>query len=257
MHSHIKNFSGIAGSVAILVVAFSAYAYVQLYGKSVEVKSFTVSAEGKAVVLPDVAKFSFGVVTEGGKNLAELQSQNSKKVNSAIDFVIANHVDKKDIKTTGYNVSPRYENTLCSPVAIDARVCPPPAIVGYTISQDVQVKARDFSVVGDILSGVVNRGANSVSQLSFVVDDETKYKEQARTEAIEKAKRQAVDIAKAGGFQLGRVVSFQEGGGTQPYYGAYENYSLGASKSVGGEAPRIEAGSNEIRVSISITYEIE
>ena len=93
-----------------------------------------------------MAKFSFSVITEGGKNLADLQKENTKKVNGAIDFVVANRVDKKDIKTTGYNVSPRYEYSSC-PSSPIARECPPPSIVGYTISQDVQVKVRDFNVV--------------------------------------------------------------------------------------------------------------
>ncbi|MEK7498392.1 MAG: SIMPL domain-containing protein, partial [Patescibacteria group bacterium] len=221
----------------------------------IDVKSFTVSAEGKAVALPDIAKFSFSVITEGGKDLASLQNGNIKKVNGAIAFVTSKGVDKKDIKTTGYNVVPRNEYSTCS-YGPEAKPCPPPATVGYTISQSVQVKVRDFDVVGDILSGVVEKGANSVSQLSFVVDDETKYKEQARTEAIEKAKKQAADIASAGGFRLGKVVSLEERVGTQPYYGAYDSYSMGVSKSMETEAPRIEAGSNEIRVNVSVTYEI-
>ena len=110
--------------------------------------------------------------------------------------------------------------------------------------------------MGDLLAGVVNNGANSVSQLFFTIDDETMYKEQARKEAIEKAKKQAVDIAREGGFRLGRVVSIQEGGG-QSYNSAYEGYPLAASKVMTGEIPRVEVGSNEIRVNISLIYEIQ
>jgi len=256
MHLHVKNSLGVAVSIAVLVSSFSAYLYVQFYGRSVDVKSFSVSAEGRAVVLPDVARFSFSVITEGGKNLTDLQKENSKKLNNAIDFVVTKGIDKKDIKTTGYNIVPRNEYSSC-PSGLDAKPCPPPTIVGYTITQDVQVKVRDFGVVGDILAGVVDRGANSVSQLSFIVDDETKYKEQARSEAIEKARRQAVEIARAGGFKLGRVVSLEEGAGPRPYYSTYDSMPFEASKVMGVSAPRIEAGSNEISVSISIRYEIE
>jgi len=256
MHLHIKNSLGVAVTIAVLVSSFSAYLYVQFYGRSVDVKSFSVSAEGKAVVLPDVARFSFSVITDGGKNLSDLQKENIKKVNDAIDFVVSKGVDKKDIKTTGYNVVPRNEYVSCS-YGPDAKPCPPPTIVGYTITQEVQVRARDFGVVGDILAGVVDRGANSVSQLSFVVDDETRYREQARTEAIEKARKQAVEIARAGGFKLGRVVSLEESAGPRPYYPTYAPMPFEASKVMGVDAPRIEAGSNEISVDISIRYEIE
>ncbi|MBI5421224.1 MAG: SIMPL domain-containing protein [Parcubacteria group bacterium] len=257
MEQNIKNYLGVAGIIAILAVAYSSYSYVGSYARSTDVRSFTVSAEGKAIVLPDVAKFSFSVITEGDKNVADLQGENTKKVNDAINFVIAKHVDKKDIKTTNYNVTPRYQYSNC-PLMQSSKPCPPPSIAGYTISQDVEVRVRDFSAVGDILSGVVSKGANSASGLSFTVDDQTKYTNEARAEAIQKAKDQAKSIAQAGGFRLGRLVSIQEAGGQQPY--AYDSYApSGMMKSFAEVAPspRIEAGSNEIKTSVTLTYEIE
>ncbi len=256
----IKNYLGIAVIITILTLAVSAYSYVRSYGRSVDARSFTVSAEGKAIALPDVAKFSFSVITEGGKDLASLQKENTKKVNGAIDFILSHRVDKKDIKTTNYNVSPRYQYFPCastpvSPVG-DVKPCPPAEIVGYTISQNVEVKVRDFNVTGDVLAGIVEKGANSVSQLSFTVDDETKYLEEARKEAMEKARDQAKNIAKAGGFRLGRLVAVEEGG-ARPYYGGYDTFGYVDEKALDvAPAPRIEPGSNEIQVSVSLTYEI-
>lgn len=250
------------GIVVLATLVFVGVSYVHSYGQLAEQRNFTVSAEGKAIALPDVAEFSFSVITEGGKNLADLQKMNTDKVNAAVDFVKSKGVDKKDIKTTGYSVAPRYEYSSCGVVLVPnggiSRPCPPPNIAGYTISQNVQVKVRDFTTVGDILAGVVAKGANSVSQLSFIVDDETTSMNAARADALMKARAQAEMVAKAGGFQLGKLISVQEGESSLPY-GGYSGVSVGLERAAVAPqavAPQIEPGSNEVKVTESLTYEI-
>jgi uncharacterized protein YggE len=206
------------------------------------------------VAVPDVAQFSFGVKTEGGLNIGNLQAENTKKVNEAINFVKSNGVDNKDIKTTNYSLDPRYQYYSCPE---SGGACPPPEIVGYTVSQNVLVKIRDFKKIGNILAGVVKNGANEVSSLSFTIDDPTVIQDQARNEAIAKAKTRALSVAKAGGFKLGRLLSIEEGY-AQPYYDYYES----SVKGLGGgaatvPAPTIEAGSQEVTVTMTLRYEIE
>lgn len=256
MNNKIKNYLGIAIIMALLIIAYTAVSYVRTYSKSIQpssFRSFSVSAEGKIVAVPDVAQFTFGVKTEGSLNIADLQTENTKKVNQAIDFVKSNGVDSKDIKTTNYSLNPRYQYYSCPE---KGGACPPPDIVGYTVSQTVSVKIRDFKKIGDILAGVIQNGANEVSSLSFTIDDQTLVQDQARNEAIAKARTRALSVAKAGGFRLGRLLSIEEG--TTPVYYDYAMKSAG----VGGEAapavpPIIEAGSQEVTVTMTLRYEIE
>lgn len=257
MNEKIKNYLGLTIIIAILVFAYASLKYVDYYSKSIQpsaFRSFSVSAEGKITAIPDVAQFTFSVITEGGKDITKLQKDNTEKINKAIEFLKANEIKTKDIKTQSYNLEPRYQYYRC-PISRNGEVkpCPPPEIVGYTITQTVLVKIRNFEKIGDILSGVIQNGANSVSQLSFTIDDPTKIEDQARTEAIEKAKEKAKSVAKAGGFQLGRLLSIEEGG----YYPTPRPlYAL--REAVGGaEAPTIEPGSQEVVVNITLKYEIE
>ena len=261
MSEKIMNYLGLAIIFGILGVAIAALLYVNSYSQSIDpgtTRNFTVTGEGKSVAVPDIAEFIFSVITEGGTDIAGIQKQNVDKVNRAINFLKENGVDAKDIRTTGYNVSPRYSYSSCPPVfseGRDAVVCPPPKITGYTIDQTVQVKVRDFAKVGELLSGVVDQGANSVSQLNFTVDDRSGYENQARAEAIQKAKEKAVALAKAGGFHLGRLLSIDEGSSPIPYYG---DVGFGGGPSAVKEAaPVIEPGSQEITVSVSLRYEIK
>lgn len=261
MNNKIKNYLGVAIIIVLLFTAYAALSYVKTYSRSIQpssFRSFSVSAEGKIVAVPDVAQFTFGVKTEGGKNISDLQKENTEKVNKAIEFIKSNGVEAKDIKTTNYSLNPRYQYYSCPRVESSVTPCPPPDIVGYTITQTVSVKIRDFAKIGDILAGVIENGANEVSSLSFAIDDITLVQDQARNEAIIKAKIRALSVAKAGGFRLGRLLSIEEG--AMPMY--YNDYAMTKSMGMGGEAvstvpPTIEAGSQEITVTMTLRYEIE
>jgi len=255
-----KQYLNVAIIIALLVGAYSVWSYVSSYGESIQpssFRSFSVSGEGKVVAVPDVAQFDFSVTTEGGKDLGSLQTDNTKKVNAAIDFVKSKGIDVKDVKTQNYTISPRYQTYNCyRPLESSVEPCPPAEIVGYTVSQDVQVKVRDFSKIGDILGGVVTAGANTVSRLQFTIDEPDSVKSQARAEAIEKARAKAKEVAKAGGFSVGRLLSIDEYGQSPAYYG----YGMGgdmAVKSVAAvPAPTIEPGSQDVTVSVTLRYEI-
>ena len=260
MNEKIKNYLGVAIIIALLGSAVALAFYVKAYSKSVEptsFRSFQVKGEGKVTAIPDVAQFTFQTITEGGLNLGNLQKDNTEKTNRAIEFVKSKSVEAKDIKTQNYNINPRYQYYNCRHPESSVTPCPPPEIVGYSIIQTVLVKIRDFKQIGDVLSGVIEKGANSVSGLSFVVDEPDKFQSEARAEAISKAKEKAEDVAKAGGFRLGQLLSITEDGymPTRDYYDLKSAASLGGAEAL--PSPTIEPGSQEITVDLILTYEIK
>lgn len=262
MDLKIKNYLGWAGVALMVALALSSLWYVRTYSKSSEpssYRSFSVSGEGKIVAIPDVAEFSFSVLTQGGKDLGALQAENTLKVNRAIGVVKGAGVVDEDVKTEQYSVEPRYKYFDCRPdySSSGGNACPPPEIVGYTVQQTVGVKVRDFSKVGELLSQVVLSGANSVSQLNFTMDDPTELQNQARAEAISKAKAKAKSIARAGRFDVGKLLSIDEGG-YAPVYAKYATYGMGGDmESASAPAPSIQPGSQEIIVNVTLRYEIE
>ena len=262
MSEKTKSYLALVAILFVGVISYAVLSYVQTYSNSIQpgtYRSFSVSGEGKVVAVPNIALFTFSVITEGGKDLAALQKDNTGKTNKAIDFVKSKGVDAKDIKTDGYSVSPRYQYSNCGPVVYgggSSRVCPPPEIAGYSINQTVSVKVRDFSKAGDILAGVVAAGANSVSQINFSIDDRTAVENQARAEAMVKAKTKAEAIAKAGGFRLGKLLSIDEGFSGGPIY---MRADAGFGKGGAPEAlpaPAIEPGSQDVVIDVTLRYEI-
>lgn len=235
-------------AVAILLGLFSAKALWN-YGKSVyPSRVISVSAEGKIVVAPDVATLSFSVVSEGA-DPEKLQNDNNEKINKALEFVKSEGVDAKDIKTSGYNLSPRYEYDEKTRRSF---------ISGYTITQSIVLKIRDLTKAGRIIGGLPNRGINQINSLSFDIDDPDKFLNEAREEAFAKARAKAEAMAKQNRVRIRRVVSFNEFGGGYP--GPIPLYAEAFGK--GGDfgapvvAPSIEPGSQEVTVQVSVTYEI-
>ncbi|MAF36604.1 hypothetical protein CL622_05810 [archaeon] len=251
MNTKIRDYLGISGIIAMLLVAIASVNFVNVYDKSIEpssFRSFVVSAQGEAVAIPDIAEFSFSVITEGGKDITTLQTKNSESVNRAIEYIKNQGVDEDDIRTISYNVNPRYERVVCRTGA-----CPPAQIAGTTVTQSVSVKARDLSKAGVLLAGVVDNGANSVSGLTFTVDDLTEIQNEARAEAFKKAKEKAKDIAKAGDFKVGRLLAVDE---NVPGFSPIA-FGRGGAVSLESAVPNIQPGSEEISVTINLTYEIQ
>ncbi|MBI2036960.1 MAG: SIMPL domain-containing protein, partial [Candidatus Liptonbacteria bacterium] len=123
----VVNIMLASASVALLV----AVRPISRYGDSlISSRVFYVSAEGKAVVSPDIANLSFSVVSEG-KDPAVLQEDNNTKMRAALDHVKAQGVDEKDIKTAQYDLQPRYEYDEKTRRSF---------ISGYTLTQTVFVK---------------------------------------------------------------------------------------------------------------------
>lgn len=253
MDVQIKNYVGIAIILALVVFAISAGFYVKSYADSIgpdSYRSFSVTGEGEVTVVPDVARFSFGVITQGGTNVGALQSENTEKTNAIIGYLKDQGIADEDIKTASYNVEPRQQFKNCGPLS---GPCEPAEIVGYTITQRVSVDVHDFEKIGGLLSGVVERGANNVNGPNFTIDDPEEAKEEARAEAIADAKERAQAIADAAGFKVGKLVSIHEGGFYGYGAGGDGNFRAESSASV----PKLEPGTQEVTVTVNLNYEIE
>lgn len=259
MNNTIKNVIGIVAIIATLVIAYASYQYIQVYDRSSEptnFRSFYVQAEGESIGVPDVAQFSFEVISEGKTDIAVTQKDNTEKMNAVIAYLESEEIDKKDVKTQNYSINPRYTTTRCT--YEEGKVCPPPKITGYTVRQSVQVKIRDFDKISSVLKNLVDKGANSVSQLSFTIDDPTELENEARADAIAKAKAKANLIAKETGFTVGRLLEINENFYSSPYIrtGGGMEMAVSYDTASSAPAPSIEPGSQEIKLSINMRYEI-
>ncbi len=242
-----RHLAGIV-TVLLLVVALNSFwDLLARWGwaspKSTEPRTVTVNAEGKATVIPDTTRINISVVTDG-KTADEVQQKNTETMNKVIEYVKSSGIEAKDIKTTFYNLYPRYDY-------VEGRQVP----AGFSLTQGAEVKVRDLKKVGEVITGTVARGANQVSGVEFFVDNPEKAQAEARKEAFEKAKAKAKEAAKLANVRLGDVVTFSESFSGQPPIFYEKAYSLGVGGG-GGATPDTQPGSQEITVNVNVVFEI-
>jgi uncharacterized protein YggE len=266
MNEKIKNYLGISLIVVSLAFAYAAVGFVVTRPNYSE-RTFSVDAEGEIISIPDIGRFTFSMLTEGGKNASDVQVENTDASNKVIEYLKAQGVAKEDIKSTGYYINPRYQYYDCSQSygtsaeyyaagRPSVAPCPPPDIVGYTVQHTLSVKVRDLEKAGSLVGGVIENGANTVSELTFEVDDPAQAKQDAIEQAVIKAKAKARTTAKAGGFRIGKLVSISTSDGVVPMPYADYAYGKGGGAETATASPTVEPGSQSITVQVYLTYEI-
>ncbi len=201
--------------------------------------TISVSASGKASVVPDIATTDVTVM-KNAATAADAQSAASATMTTVLAAIKTLGVPDADIQISSFSTSEVYDYDVS-----------PAIVTGYQSSQTLTVKVRDTNLISSVLDAGPKNGATSVSSIRYEVDDETATINEARNEAIVKAKEQAKSIAASMGGRLGRVVSYNEsrGGSVVSYYGIAE--AVKVSDSI---APPVEVGSQEIEMTVSITY---
>lgn len=246
-------------AMAVLVVAIAAYAHLTL--KEAEYlnsgpTTINVLGEGEVLAVPDIGEFTFAVQAEAD-DATTAQEESAEAINAITAYLAEAGVAERDIRTENYNLQPRYryEERVCPAGSF----CPPGERVvdGFTVNQTIAVKVRDTGRVGELVSGVGERGGTNISRLNFTVDDEDTLMAEARAAAIADAKEKAQMLADDLGVRIVRMIGYWEerGDGPSPYMARAE---FAADDGFGGGvSPAMPTGENTIMSRVNITYQVE
>lgn len=216
--------------------------------------TINVSGHGEEVAVPDIATFSFSVVSDKA-TVAQAQTDATKKINDITAYLTGAGVDKKDIQTSDYSVYPQYEYQQITCIAYP---CPSgrQILKGYEVRHTTTVKVRDTAKAGDLLTGVGSKGATEVSSLNFTFDKPEMVQDAARNKAIADAKDKADALAKQLGVKLVRIVSYNENGNYPgPIYYS-KAMGMGGGTDAAPASPEISVGQNKVTSDVTVTYEI-
>ncbi len=238
-----------------------------------QTNTISVDGSGDAYAVPDVATYSF-TVNDTEKTVADAQSKATDKINAALKVVRDSGVADKDIQTQYYSINPQYQyqNAVC-PMNASSGVsssngvmvpatpiyCPPgkQTLTGYQVSESVNVKLRDLTKAGSLLTALGSAGVTDLNGPNFSVDNPDSVQATARAKAIADAQSKANELAKELGVHIVRVVSFTENNGSAPRPVMYAmNASAGAIDKAA-PVPEIAAGQQKVTDSVSVTYEIQ
>ncbi len=204
-------------------------------------RSITVTGIGRVPVQPDIADLRLGVtITEPTVDAARAAS--AKVQNAVLAKLKALGIEGRDLQTSIVSVQPQYDYSQQSA---------PPRLVGYQFMNVVAATLREIDKVGDAIDGALGAGATNIDQISFRVADQSGAEMDAREAAVADARARAETLAAAAGVVIVGVGAIVEGGGAPiPYPRSFERMAM-AAKDAG---TPIEAGTNEVTATVTITY---
>ena len=286
------NDGGTPGSIAELLSADGGPEAAQLLRSGSGVNTgIWVNGTGKSTGDPDLGILSLGV-----EALADTASEARGMAGGAIDATIAvlkaNNIEDRDMQTSQFSISPRYntqEITRCTdnskelePVASPSLGMPAPGstgvvemiaiqeergsecrvefervLVGYQVTNTLNIKVRDLDNMGNIIDGATESAGNLVriNRVSFAIEDTKPLQIEAREEAIADLLTKANAMAELAGVELGKLVFLTESG-----VGAPQSFARVESAAAFGfgadQATSILAGELDVNVSVQGVFAI-
>jgi len=122
----------------------------------------------------------------------------------------------------------------------------------FVVENMVNITVRDLASLGDVLSAVVEEGANTIYGISFNVDDREAAIAEAQDLAIQDAYAEADNIAALAGVELGELISISVS--SDSTYGI--SYDTKGGGSVESSVP-ISAGTITVTMSCSAVFSID
>lgn len=206
--------------------------------------SISVSGFGEASGTPDVAFVTLGVNVQNA-DIGRAVSQANERMNAIMDAMREAGIAEDDLKTVGFNVYPQDQDDPQTGLPTGERI--------FHVDQQLNVKVRDLAATGTVIQAGLDAGANTVTGLSFNIDDMDALEAQARTGAVENARAKAQQIADALGVALGGPLYVTEGGGYIPPV-PYPPIMDGAGRGEAGAAPPVSPGQLTVSVSVTVIF---
>lgn len=228
--------------VFVLILISSAAAMAQPPDRpGVRLPSITVVGSGEVYAKPDIANAQVGVVTEGA-TAAEALRKNNEAMTRLMVMLRKRGIEDRDFQTVRFNVSPRYK--------YDKTQQEPPRIAGYQVTNEVNVKVRKLSTLGEFLDETVSLGANQIRGISFDVADPAKLFDEARRKAMADAQHRAGIYAEAAGLKLGRPISIEEQAGRAA------PYPVARAEAMAAQSVPVAPGEQAFSIHVTVSFGI-
>ncbi|MBL6853260.1 MAG: SIMPL domain-containing protein [Alphaproteobacteria bacterium] len=205
--------------------------------------TITVSGSGEARGAPDQAQLSAGVTTVAPTAAAAL-AENARTMTNVFDTLTRLGIPERAIQTSNFSVSPQYPPYNQNDRGLQK-------IVGYQITNQVNVTLDDTRKLGLALDALVNAGANQINSVSYSIRNADALEAKAQEQAVTNARARAETYAKAAGVTLGGVVSISEVSveAPRPVYRAMAAQRVPATPTAAGE--------QSVTANVTVIFEIK
>ena len=241
---------GLVMLAAALCVAPVAHAQAQ------EDRRITVTGDADVRVVPDEVVLTLGVETDD-LDLAAAKAENDVRMSRVIRVAADAGIAENLIRTDYLGIEPRYRYDGSERV-----------FLGYWVQKSVALTLRDLDAFEDVLSAVLEAGANYVHGIQFRTTELRSHRDRARSLALTAAREKAEMMARELGHGVGETVLIREdrstwwssyggwwGGGRSGYMSqnVVQNAPAGGASAEGITAP----GQISVTAHVTVTFELE
>lgn len=202
-----------------------------------------VTGEGESTAAPDMALLSLSVMREA-KTAREALDGTNQAMTAVIAAMKEAGIAPRDLQTGSVQIAPRY-NYANKPDGTQTA-----ELIGYQVSNTLNVRVRDLASTGAIIDKAVSLGVNQGGGITFTNEDPSKTLTEARKRAVADAIDRAKTLAAAAGVRLGGVLEITDQALSPP------PMPMAARAFDKAEAVPIEAGENAYRVQVTVTFEM-
>jgi hypothetical protein len=235
--------------LAVAMTAASSWALAQPYPPALAApppRPATIRVTGQAKVseIPDRVYIDIGVTTQAPKSEAAA-TENATRLSAVIAAVKRAGGPGAQLTTTEYSISPNYTYP---------RNGGNPTVVGYTVSNVVEVRLDDLRRIGPAIDAATHAGSNNVQAIRFALRDEGVARGEALREAALNASKDAEALAAALGLRVVRVLSLDEG--SLPEMPIYPRGRIFAQANAAAAPTPVESGTIDVSASLTLTVEV-
>jgi uncharacterized protein len=220
-----------------------------------EPRIISTSGSAEIKVAPDEVEITIGIETRD-KNLLTAKKQNSDRQQRLMAVLASYKIPAKNIQTDFIGIEPEYTTERNGERTLN----------DYMVRRSFAVLLKDFSRFDNLLTEVLQAGANHVSNIQFRTTELRKHRDRARTMAIQAARDKAVALAKELGQKVGRPRTINEGGGGWGRFGGgwgggryqqnVQNMQPSSAEDPG-DSSGLSLGQISVTASVSVTFELE
>jgi uncharacterized protein len=242
------------GIIVLAITALTAIVIVSILRDRIvnqQQNQVSVTGRGKVSYQPDTATINLGLQVDKAVTAEAALNQLNDKMSKIVAGVEALGINKEDVRTEAYNISPQYDYKDGTST-----------ISGFGANQQIEIKVKNIQENPDLVSSVISAagaaGTNQISGINFSVSDLNGLKQQARILAIKDAREKSAGLAAAAGVKLGKIEGWYENliqpleGQAQGGYGGSDM----ASSVKAAPSPQVPSGSEEVIVEVSLNYEV-
>ena len=210
----------------------------------------SVSGEGSAQVVPDMATVRFGIVVRD-EDPEEARRVNAETSKQAMNSIRELGIEESKLSLQTLRLQPVREYDPESRRNIEK---------GFEATRELVVFVEDLDQLPTLISQLVQKGANRLNGIRYGLKDQNSARDEALVQAVNRARQKAELMAATLGVQVGKVIEVQEQSMNVPQPVLMREASPQVMLAKSGAAPEPDAyaaGEIEVKAVVRITFQLD